>query len=449
MTNISRRTILVGAAAATTAAVIPFSVRAQSSARVVIIGGGFGGATVARTLRRVDPSISVTLVERDPQFVTCPFSNTVLGGIRTISDITFGYDGIRNAGVTVIQGEATGIDPVSQSVSLADGTTLPYDRLVLSPGIQMVWNGIEGYDEAASEIMPHAWTAGPQTALLRSQLEAMEDGGLVVIAAPDNPFRCPPGPYERASMIAWYLKNNKPRSKVLILDAKEGFAKQDLFQEAWAALYPDMIEWHPASESGRVISVDPATMTVETDFDTFNPAVANIIPPQKGGQIALSLGLDQGLGFCPIDPLTFEFDGGAEHPSRWRHDPGRSNAEIRLRCEQPGKGLRSRDRRLAQWGHTRRSGVHQLLLQLGRRRLRLFDRRILPAGRVGYRFDRRHQGHEPARRAGLGTCGRVRLCGVLVSQHHRRDVRLETGRRCEGLATDWKRANVSADCQRQ
>ena len=223
-----------------------------------------------------------------------------------MADITFSYDGMRDAGVSVIQGEATGIDPVSQSVALADGTSLAYDRLVLSPGIQMVWNGIEGYDEAAAEIMPHAWMAGTQTTLLRNQLEAMDDGGLVIIAAPDNPFRCPPGPYERASMIAYYLKNNKPRSKLLILDAKERFSKQGLFEEAWAALYPDIIEWHPASESGRVISVDPATMTVTTDFDVFNPAVANIIPPQKGGQIALSLGLDEGRGFCAIDPLTFE-----------------------------------------------------------------------------------------------------------------------------------------------
>ena len=306
MAKVNRRTVLRWGAASAALAAAPIKLHAQPTARVVIVGGGFGGATVARTLRRVDPNIAVTLVERDPVFVTCPFSNAVLGGLRDLESISFGYDNVRAAGVDVIHAEAVGVDPVGRNVSLSDGSVVEYDRLVLSPGIQLTWDSIEGYGPEAAEIMPHAWTAGRQTSLLRSQLEAMEDGGLVVIAAPDNPFRCPPGPYERASLIAHYLKNHKPRSKLMILDSKERFSKQGLFEEAWAALYPGIIEWVPGSLSGRVLSVDPSTMTLGTDFDNITAAVANVIPQQRAGEIALGLGLDGGLGFCPIDPNTFE-----------------------------------------------------------------------------------------------------------------------------------------------
>lgn len=305
MANLSRRTF-IGMGTAGAALLAAPALRAQAGPRVVIVGGGFGGATVARMLRRVAPAIRVTLVERDPSFVTCPFSNAVLGGLRDLGSITFGYDGLVAAGVDVIHAEATGIDPVGRRVTLGDGTTLDFDRLVLAPGIELIWDAIEGYDEAASAVMPHAWLAGAQTTLLRAQLEAMDDGGLVVIAAPDNPFRCPPGPYERASLIAHYLKTHKPRSKVMILDAKEAFSKQALFLEAWAALYPGMIEWVPASSSGQVIGVDPATMTVRTPFDDVTASVVNVIPPQRAGRIALDLGLDGGRGFCPVDPRTFE-----------------------------------------------------------------------------------------------------------------------------------------------
>lgn len=305
MPTINRRTML-GWTAATAALTLGVPSFAQAQPKVVIVGGGFGGATVARTLRRINPQIAVTLIERDPAFVTCPFSNAVLGGLRDMSSITFSYDAVRAAGVDVVQGEAVSIDADTRHVMLGDGSVVDYDRLVLSPGIQMVWGAIEGYDEAAAQIMPHAWIAGEQTRILRSQIEAMDDGGLVVIAAPNNPFRCPPGPYERASLIANYLKNNKPNSKIMILDAKEAFSKQGLFMEAWAELYPDMIEWIPASQSGRVIAVDPATMTVTTDFDVLTPAVANIIPPQQAGQIAMALGLDRGRGFCSVDALSFE-----------------------------------------------------------------------------------------------------------------------------------------------
>ena len=279
---------------------------ALGSARVVIIGGGFGGASAARWLRRIDPGVDVTLVERNPRFVTCPFSNLMLGGLRTMQSISFDYEKVRAAGVTVAIDTAITIDPTARNVRLAGGTTLAYDRLILSPGVQLNYAGIPGYSEEAAEVMPHAWQAGPQTELLRRQLEAMPDGGLVVIAAPDNPYRCPPGPYERASMIAWYLKQAKPRSKVMILDAKDAFSKQPLFMEAWKTLYPGMVEWVSKSNSGRVTRVDAKSGTVTTDFDDLRPAVANIIPPQRAGQIAIALGLDQGKGFCPIDPVSFE-----------------------------------------------------------------------------------------------------------------------------------------------
>jgi sulfide dehydrogenase [flavocytochrome c] flavoprotein chain len=223
-----------------------------------------------------------------------------------MDSITFSYDAIRAAGVEVIRGEATIIDPASRQVRLRDGTALPYDRLVLSPGVQLRWDAIMGYDEAAAEVMPHAWLAGNQTLLLRRQLEAMDDGSLVVLAVPDNPYRCPPGPYERASMIAHYLSRHKPRSKVMILDAKDSFSKQPLFEEAWAQLYPGMIEWVSGSNTGKTITVDAATRTVRTDFDELKPAVANIIPPQRASQIAISLGLDEGRGFSRVDARTFE-----------------------------------------------------------------------------------------------------------------------------------------------
>jgi sulfide dehydrogenase [flavocytochrome c] flavoprotein subunit len=280
---------------------------AQTFARVVIVGGGFGGATCAKYLRRADPAIEVTLVEPRRQFITCPFSNAVIAGLRDMASVTHGYDGLRQRhGVRVVHASARAVEPTTRHVALDDGSRLPFDRLVLSPGIELRWDGIEGYDVAASEVFPHAWEAGPQTLLLRRQLEAMPDGGLVVIAAPAEPYRCPPGPYERASLIAHYLKAHKPRSKLLILDAKNAFSKQDLFRTAWERLYPGLIEWIPQSQSGRVIRVDPGARTVSTDFDEYQPAVANIIPPQQAAAIARSAGLDDGQGWCQVRASSFE-----------------------------------------------------------------------------------------------------------------------------------------------
>ena len=200
-----------------------------------------------------------------------------------------------------------GVDVDSKTVTTASGDKFNYDRLVVSPGISFKWGAIEGYDAAASEVMPHAWKAGAQTSLLRKQLESMDDGGLVIIAPPGNPFRCPPGPYERACQIAYYLKHNKPKSKILILDAKDKFSKQGLFTQGWKARYDGMIEWVPAADTGGgVTSVDPSNMTVSTDFDEYKADVVNVIPPQKAGSIARTAGLANDSGWCPVDLGTFE-----------------------------------------------------------------------------------------------------------------------------------------------
>jgi NADPH-dependent 2,4-dienoyl-CoA reductase/sulfur reductase-like enzyme len=217
----------------------------------------------------------------------------------------FSYDGIAASGVTVVARAATAIDAQARSVALAGGGSLSYDRLVLSPGIDLRFDALPGYDENASLKMPHAWKAGEQTILLRKQLEAMEDGGTVVLAVPAAPLRCPPAPYERASLIAHYLKNKNPRSKILILDAKDGFSQQKLFEAAWKELYPGMIERIALSQGGRVTSVDPATNTIVTDFGNYTAQVANVIPPQKAGRIAEIAGASDNTGWCPIDPTSF------------------------------------------------------------------------------------------------------------------------------------------------
>lgn len=303
----TRREFLKGAAAGAAAATLAVPAIAQSKGgQVVIIGGGFAGASCARTLKRIEPRHTVTLVEASPTFTACPFSNTVIGGLRELTGQQFNYQKISADKVTVAIAPATQIDTGGRNVMLSNGARLPYDRLVLAPGIDLRWDGLPGYTESAAERMPHAWKAGEQTLLLRKQLESMNDGGLVVISAPDNPFRCPPGPYERASLIAHYLKARKPKSKVLILDAKDAFSKQGLFLAAWNELYPGMIEWVSLSKGGKVTSVDPKTNTLVTEFGTHKAAVANVIPPQKAARIAEIAGVADRTGWCPIDPVTFE-----------------------------------------------------------------------------------------------------------------------------------------------
>ncbi|MCG6658208.1 FAD-dependent oxidoreductase [Halomonas campisalis] len=285
-----------------------FAIGGQHAGRVVVVGGGFGGATAAKYLKRANPAIEVTLVEPAETFYTCPFSNLYLGGLRGLDKIAHGYDELRDRyGVRVVHAMAEDVDAEAHRVTLSSGESLDYDRLVLSPGIDIRWNALEGYDEAAARKAPHAWKAGPQTELLRGQLEAMEDGGTVVMVAPENPFRCPPGPYERASLIAHYLSQHKPRSKVLILDAKDNFSKQGLFTAGWERLYGDRIEWVGLSNDGRVTRVDADRLEVETEFGTRHQAdVLNVIPPQKAGWIADRAGVTDDSGWVPVKPETFE-----------------------------------------------------------------------------------------------------------------------------------------------
>jgi sulfide dehydrogenase [flavocytochrome c] flavoprotein subunit len=301
----TRRNVVAGVAASAASSAFPSPSHAQSAARVVVIGGGFGGASCARALRRIDAKLQVTLIEPNRTFTACPFSNEVIAGLREIQAQQFTYDRIGAEGVTVIAQTAVRIDPQSRVVDLADGKSLGYDRLVLAPGINLSFDALPGYDKAAAARMPHAWKAGEQTLLLRKQLEAMDDGGLVALAVPAAPMRCPPAPYERASLIAHYLKTRKPRSKILILDAKDTIPQQRLFENAWKELYPGMIERVSLSQGGRVTSVDPATNTIVTDFGNYTAQVANVIPPQKAGRIADIAGAVDHTGWCPIDPITF------------------------------------------------------------------------------------------------------------------------------------------------
>jgi sulfide dehydrogenase [flavocytochrome c] flavoprotein subunit len=318
MQRFSRRRFLEllgrGGALSALHAVLPPLARAADApgkaarARVLIVGGGFGGATCAKYLRRFAPDIHVTLIERDTRFVTCPFSNTVLAGINDMDYISHDYGRLRkNYGIELVHDTVTEIDPVARRLTLASGDRHSYDALVVSPGIDFRWDAVPGYDEQVAETIPHAWKAGAQTLTLRHQLQAMPDGGVVILAPPADPYRCPPGPYERASLVANYLKTAKPRSKLLILDAKDKFSKQPLFVQGWAALYPGMIEWIGGSDWGGIGRLDAATHTLYSAFDVAHKAdVINLIPPQKAGAIAHATGLVNADGWCPVDQRSFE-----------------------------------------------------------------------------------------------------------------------------------------------
>ncbi len=274
--------------------------------RVLVIGGGYGGATAARYLRMWSGGmLDVTLVEREAGFVSCPASNLVIGGSRTIGDMTRGYEGLRKAGVKILQDEALAIDPGRKRVRLKANGDLSYDRLVVSPAVDLMFDQIEGYGADARKIVLTAWKAGPETVALRRRLEAMRDGGVFVITVPRAPYRCPPGPYERACQAAFYFKHAKPRSKVLILDANEDLtSKPALFRAAWKDLYPGLIEYRNNTE---VIAVDAPAMAVKTDFDTIRGDVLNVLPPMRAADIARSAGLTtSGTHWCGVDWLSME-----------------------------------------------------------------------------------------------------------------------------------------------
>jgi sulfide dehydrogenase [flavocytochrome c] flavoprotein chain len=304
----ARRDFLLGSGALAAAALLPgcAALPGRGAPRAVVIGGGYGGATAAKYLRMWSGgTLEVLLVEPDAEFVSCPASNLVIGGSRRMGDITRSYAGLAARGVRVIRDEATAIDADKRRVRLKNGDAIAYDRLVVSPGAELLFREIEGYDAEAQKLLPTAWKAGPETAALRRQLEAMPDGGVFVITVPATPFRCPPGPYERACQAASYFKQAKPRSKVLILDANEDVAsKPALFKAAWSELYKGMIEYRNNSE---VRSIDARARVVRTDFDTVKGDVLNVLPPMGAGAIARTAGLrTDNTKWCGVDWLTLE-----------------------------------------------------------------------------------------------------------------------------------------------
>ena len=277
-----------------------------SKARVVVIGGGFGGATAAKYIRMWDPAIDVVMVERESAFISCPLSNLVLGGSKSLDDLTRSRDGLRKYGVQIVNDDATAVDTTKKVVRLARGGDLAYERLIVSPGIDFLFNEVGGYEAAMnSGRVLHAWKAGVQTAELRKQLVAMKDGGVYVLAIPSAPYRCPPGPYERVCQVAHYFKQAKPRSKVLLLDANPDVtSKGPLFKRAWEELYKGIIEYRGGS---TVVAVDADSMTARTDFDSIKADVLNVVPPHRAGDIAVKAGLiSQKNRWCEVDWRTLE-----------------------------------------------------------------------------------------------------------------------------------------------
>lgn len=310
MNGFNRRKFLKlvgGSSALLTAPGLLTSCGKGSSGKVVVVGGGFGGATCAKYLHRFDSKLDVTLIEPSRRFVTCPFSNMVINGMRTMDSISHDYSALKSMGVNVVHARVQAVDALVKMVALDNGKVFKYDRLVLSPGIDFKWEAVDGMQAADAEVIPHAWQGGAQTILLRKQLMAMDDGGVVIVAPPENPYRCPPGPYERVSMIAHYLKQHKPKSKILVLDAKDKFSKQALFIRGWKKLYPDMVEWVAGSDGGRIDEIDVEKRTLYTESgDKHKGDVVNFIPPQKAGIVAQHAGLTNTDGWCEINQRTFE-----------------------------------------------------------------------------------------------------------------------------------------------
>lgn len=315
----NRRTLIKAMAAAGVAAPLVSSLTgcatnsggqanpANGKPRVVVIGGGFGGATAAKYLKRFDNNIDVTLVEKKETYMTCPGSNWYLAGLVEGETITHDYSTLKNKhGVRVIHDTVTGIETATKEVKLADGKVLGYDRLIVSPGIDFKYEEIEGYSAEVANKLPHAYQAGPQTELLYKQLRDMKQGGTFVMVAPANPFRCPPGPYERLSMVAEFFKNNNPTAKIICLDRKNKFSKQGLFQEGWRTLYGGMIDWISGIDGGAVTKVDADKMMVYSAYENIKADVINVIPNQKAGKLAFDAGLTDASGWCPVNQETFE-----------------------------------------------------------------------------------------------------------------------------------------------
>jgi sulfide dehydrogenase [flavocytochrome c] flavoprotein chain len=277
----------------------------KAKARLVVVGGGPGGGTIARYVNKdAAGAVDVTMIEPVQNFTTCFFSNIYVGGYRTLQSLTHNYDKVRKEGVRIVAERATAIDRDKKQVRVGD-QNIPYDRLAVAPGIDFRWDSVAGYSEAAAETMPHAWKPGAQTELLVKRLNALNDGALIVMIAPPNPYRCPPGPYERVSMFAHVLKaKGHKKSRIVILDPKPAFSKQGLFMDGWQRHYPGMIEWQDPKIHAGIKGVNPKTNEVMTDLADYKADLVNVIPAQTAGQIALSAGLADKSGFCPIDPAN-------------------------------------------------------------------------------------------------------------------------------------------------
>ena len=306
--KLNRRTFVGAGVAAAATLNAPMAIGgSHGKAKVVVIGGGVGGATVARYLAKdSDGAIDVTLVEPTRTYYTCFFSNLYIGGFRDLGSIAHSYGTLAgDYGVNVIHDWAVGVDRDAKTVTLAGGDTLSYDRLVLSPGIDFVDGAVPGWDVSAQNAMPHAYKAGSQTELLKKQLEAMPEGGTFALVAPPNPYRCPPGPYERVSMVAHKLKIENPTAKILVVDPKPAFSKEGLFREAWDNHYSGMVEWIGPDFGGDKVSVDPGAMTIDIDGSVENVDVANVIPAMKAGRICEIAGVNEG-NWAPADGRTMQ-----------------------------------------------------------------------------------------------------------------------------------------------
>jgi NADPH-dependent 2,4-dienoyl-CoA reductase/sulfur reductase-like enzyme len=312
MTNLTRRRFseLAGASVLSLAATPLFAPAAlgQAKPKLVVIGGGPGGGTVARYVNKDSAgAIEVTLIEPQRRFTTCFFSNLYVGGYRSFASITHGYDKVRKEGVKIAHEMAAAIDRDKKQVVLAGGRRIPYDRLVVAPGIDLKWDSVPGYSDAAAQVMPHAWKPGAQTQLLVRKLNALKDGAQIVMITPPNPYRCPPGPYERASMFAHVLKSKGHKnSKIVILDPKPNFSKQAVFTDGWEKHYPGMIQWQDPKMHGGIKGVDAKTGEVKTDLASYKPQLVNVIPAQMAGKIARDANLADQSGFCPIDPANMK-----------------------------------------------------------------------------------------------------------------------------------------------
>jgi sulfide dehydrogenase [flavocytochrome c] flavoprotein chain len=310
MKKLTRRTfnrLLGGVGMAAASQALAPALAGGAKPRAVIIGGGAAGASAVGFLARNFPAIDITLIEANPRYTAPFFASRYLGGIKPLEFITHGYKGLTdNYGVRVLHATATAIDAAKKTVILQDGARVPYDRLIAAPGIEFKFDKIDGYNEQTAALMPHAYKADAQITILKKQLLAMKDGGVFAIASPLRPYRCPPAPYERASIVAHYLKTHKPKSKILILDSKDEFPMSEVMSAIWARDYSDLIEWVPAEFGGHIQAVDVKSRTLISNEEKFQVDVANIIPAQHAATIAHASGLTNKTGWCPVNPITFE-----------------------------------------------------------------------------------------------------------------------------------------------